>query len=273
MAKGKNDMIAVGGVNLPATIDKALLSNVEKHLRPPKKKKGMLTDESPVEKLTYAKILQPTSTLEMSGVFENIRPGDLFIENKILGNKLTVFPLLIWNSRAKWERDASGQGATLDCSSPNAVTPLETKYSKLCNSCVHSMGTKQNPSQCVRTTNVLVVDTMFSSIFVLQFSKTSARAGSKMLDFMYAGEDSDPVYHMAVNVKSERAKTGVYYVFSVTPDLKTQDDFLPALEALQDKFQVIVKSQIDHLLGKIKTQEVEEKDENIPTNIPDSIDD
>lgn len=270
----KQDMIVVGnGVSLPATLGSAITDNVTKLLSETVKKKGMMTDDIPREKLNYARVLQPTSTLETKGVFADIRPGDLYLETKPLGSKITVIPLLVWHSRAKWDRDAQGQGANLDCSSPNAVTPVDTKYAKSCAECPHSRGTKDNPSQCVKTTNVLVVDSDFSDVFVLQFSKTSASTGKKVMQIMYSGDDQEEVYHMAINVSGQRAKKGAYYVMEAEPDTKTPGEYLPALAALQDKFMKMVQGQIDGLLGRSSTSEDEPEDDGDvdSDSIPDSV--
>ena len=256
----KNELVLSGKKYEIASIAPEALSGIQRILSDKVAKKGMI-GEAPPERIQYARIYQPTSSLSREGAYANINLGDLYID-KPLGDNLTVYPLIGWYSRAKWEQE--GNDRFMDCQSPDGVSPVDPKYAKKCGQCHHSRGSKQSPSACTRVCNILVVDSTFSEVYTLQFSKSSAKAGDVILNLANSGDDDAPFFHTSFSVKTKKDDKMPFYKFITRADSPCAPDLYPALLAIQDKYMVLVQSQITRLSGAAPIVEEEVKKEADP---------
>lgn len=85
--------------------------------------------------LPRLKLLQSVSPEVME---QDLKAGVIFLnlQNKSLGEKIVITPVLHYKSRIKFVPLDDGGG--IDCSAPNAITPRDSKYATACAECKFS---------------------------------------------------------------------------------------------------------------------------------------
>lgn len=208
------------------------------------KSAGDLTSKPTQEKLLYAKIFQPTSSLNTEGgVYETIKLGDMYHPYGVIGKTLDFVPLVFFDSRVKWTDDGSGR--VKDCEAPDASRPITTKYATSCGKCPHQAGTRQSPSQCTYNLNAVVVPTNLQGMLVLSFYRSTIRVGEEIK--ARANQFGDVTKSMFSIKTLKDPKGGSHFVYAMEDQKVVPDEFMEAVKPLQQK-------AIEMVLGQRKRQ-------------------
>lgn len=220
--------------------DEKLMSLVTELFTPNQEKDGDFLAEDFQETLDYASIFQPTTTsVDQSGIYEDMKMGDVYSTRGVLGKSMSVCILSMWNSRSYYLRD---KGEQL-CSSPNGKTPIHTKFSSSCDTCRFARFSKGKPSECTKFINLLVMPENFKmKPYVLQLSRTSYKIGVTLAK--QARSFGPQLFDTTFDIDTEKAKDAAFWRYKISGARPTTDRLKGALLAVQKYYSPIVQASI-----------------------------
>lgn len=154
--------------------------------------------------------------------------GDLYTDTgRILPRPLVFCPLYMYMGHVKFEPDNPNPV----CSSEDCVT---SRYGNPCADCPDLPFRDGQKTLCSRTMAAFVFNEDFSEVYLIPFSKTSLRAGTKLMKQAKADTVPWERWH-GMNTKLQQRKEGPgeYYVATTAPTGNTVD---PEMHPLADFF-------------------------------------
>ena len=173
------------------------------------------------------KVVQGTS--DRSALPKGATIGSLVIGEEILETPYTVYPIMSWTSRQKWNPDP--EISNLECQSPDGEVGF--RYGS-CKDCVYKDFDKENNKpQCNKTSTFLVLSADFKYLFQINFSKTNYANGQDWIKAMKTAGVSP--YKRSYRLKTEtssKSKNVEILVAEAYAGNKSSEEVLPFLTAL-----------------------------------------
>lgn len=144
-----------------------------------------------------------------------------------IGQELVFIPILTHDTRKKWSEESSIECMSLDGRSGN-------RYGE-CAKCPHGQYVEGQRMACSKGTTYFVVDEQFTSLFKIDFLKSSAKTGRTIRRL------SRPPALWArkfrLSTEKQKGNQGDYYTFEVRAGDKTTDEERAICDALYDFFK------------------------------------
>jgi len=178
--------------------------------------------------LPRLKLLQAQSPEVMES---DEKPGTLFmnLQNKGVGEKTVITPVLHYRSRIKWIPKDDGGG--MDCSAPDAKSPASHKYATSCAECKYKnwdetkKDKKEQAPECTMYENFVVLLADSTEPVILSMAKSQVKVAKKFYSMMAVkgGDMFDFLYELAV-VKEKNDQGQTYFNFAVRDLGKKTDE-------------------------------------------------
>lgn len=196
----------------------------------------------------FVKVNQPTS----GDAPDNAKLGSLYTDTgDVLEHPFLFTPLYLYVSHSKFEEGS--QSPT--CRSEDGITSI---YGDSCDNCPDKPFRGGKPTQCHRSLNAFVYDAEFKSVFRIQFSKTSYRAGAKLRK--QAGSTMVPwerTYSLDTEQATRKDGSGKYFVMKVgTTGEKVDPKFGRLAQFIHGKILNARKAQLEALRERQSNAEV-----------------
>lgn len=144
------------------------------------------------ENLEMSDVLLPRVKLLQNGspevaIAKTAKAGEIIIglSGENFGSKgVLITPIMHFRSRIKWVPKDDGGG--IDCSSPDAKAPRDTKYAQTCSSCTHKdwnndeKKKKDQQPHCTLYENFLVLINDSENPVIIPMEKTKAKVAKKL---------------------------------------------------------------------------------------------
>lgn len=159
---------------------------------------------------------------------ENCQEGEMYTTlADHLGNSTVIIPILTHDVRKKW-----GDDNRIECMSLDGVTG--NRYGQ-CGPCPYGKYVEGQRMQCSKGTTYYATDESFTSLYKIDFLKTSAKAGRAIRRL------SRPpalwARKFTLSTEKQKGTQGTYYTFEVRAGEKTTDEERAICDALYDFFK------------------------------------
>ena len=251
MAKKKNEVV-------PA-------AQIKKDLAQPLRGlgRGLEEVEQRDVQLGRLKLLQKTSDKELSAI-KGSKVGDIINNISLVnyGNKLTITPLFLFKSRAKWEDREEGN--KIECQAPDGKIPTTHQYAKECSSCPHRDWAKNKAGAtiaplCTEYYNFAVLVNEETLPVVLSCDRSKIKVARKLISMMMmASTPENPTPDMWSR----------QYALISKEEINPKGNFTNFIPSLKGETPDKIKKLAESLYLSLKKVKINVKDEEQPSPAP-----